>query len=156
MPVPAWPASSDPGVRAAMRSNRRVDTKPEVALRSLLHRAGLRFRKDYRLDLPLARVRPDIVFTRVKVAVFVDGCFWHCCPEHAVSPKSNDWYWAPKLARNVERDRRADEALGSAGWHVVRIWEHEPIDEAMTRLLAIIEERRHELAEASPARDGGA
>lgn len=80
------PGVASPGVRRSMRGNRRVDTKPEIALRSAL-RCGLRFRKDLRLDLDYARVRPDIVFTRRRVAVFVDGCFWHCCPNHYSPPK---------------------------------------------------------------------
>jgi len=108
-----------------MRANRRVDTKPELALRRALHGAGYRYRKDYRLDLGGGtRVRPDIAFTARRVAVFVDGCFWHVCPEHGTRPAANTWYWEPKLARNVERDRAADAALIAAGWQVVRIWEH--------------------------------
>src|SRR5450759_5812654 len=94
-----------------MRAHRRTDTKPELALRSALHRRGYRFRKDHRLDLnDGARVRPDIAFTARKVAVFVDGCFWHVCPEHGRDPTVHAWYWAPKLRRNVERDRAADAA----------------------------------------------
>ena len=108
-----------------MRANRRTDTKPELALRHALHRLGYRYRKDYRLDLGGGtRVRPDIAFTARRVAVFVDGCFWHVCPEHGTRPAANTWYWEPKLARNVERDRAADAALIAAGWQVVRIWEH--------------------------------
>ncbi|WP_197700699.1 very short patch repair endonuclease [Rhodococcus rhodochrous] len=108
-----------------MRANRRVDSKPEIRLRKALHSQGLRFRKDYRMDINGLRVRPDIVFTRRKVAVFVDGCFWHVCPIHGRQPTRNEWYWTPKLRRNMERDRAADEALTDAGWTVVRIWEHE-------------------------------
>lgn len=115
-----------------MLGNKRTGTKPETALRSALHAAGLRFRKDHRLDLGDVKPRPDIVFTRAKVAVFVDGCYWHCCPEHGTQPKKNADYWTPKLARNVERDRQHDEALREAGWAVVRIWEHVPLPEAVT------------------------
>jgi len=114
-----------------MRANRRTDTKPELALRRALHRLGYRYRKDYRLDLDGGRrVRPDIAFTARKVAVFVDGCFWHACPEHGSKPRANEWYWGPKLLRNVERDRINDAALILAGWTVVRLWEHVPLDEA--------------------------
>src|SRR6266513_1580931 len=121
-----------------MRANRRVDTKPELALRSALHRQGYRFRKDYRLDLAAgARVRPDIAFTARRVAVFVDGCFWHACPEHGRNPAVNEWYWAPKLRRTVERDRAADAAL-TAGWRVVRIWEHVPLAEAIAAVTAAL------------------
>lgn len=123
-----------------MQANRRSNTKPEVALRSELHRLGYRYRKDHRLDLPTGvRVRPDIVFTRRKVAVFVDGCFWHVCPEHGRQPTRNEWYWSPKLRRNVERDRRADSALAEAGWHVVRIWEHETLADAVGRVQEVLE-----------------
>jgi DNA mismatch endonuclease, patch repair protein len=119
-----------------MRANRRTDTKPEVALRRALHAQGYRFRKDYRLDLADGkRVRPDIAFTARRVAVFVDGCFWHACPDHGSKPANNVWYWEPKLRRNVERDRAADAALAAAGWDVVRVWEHEPIDAAVTAVL---------------------
>lgn len=114
-----------------MLGNRRTDTKPEKALRSALHAAGFRFRKDYRLDLGVAKPRPDIVFTRAKVAVFVDGCYWHSCPEHGTKPARNADYWTPKLARNVERDREHDAALREAGWVVVRIWEHMSVSEAI-------------------------
>lgn len=122
-----------------MQANRRSGTKPEVALRSALHREGLRFRKDHRIDLPGLRVRPDIVFTRRKVAVFVDGCFWHACREHGRQPTSNEWYWAPKLRRNVERDRAADEALRAASWTVVRLWEHESLLSATGLVLQALE-----------------
>ena len=100
---------------------------------------GYRFRKDYRLDLDGGRrVRPDIAFTARRVAVFVDGCFWHACPEHGSKPRANDWYWTPKLARNVERDRVADETLASAGWQVVRIWEHESLEQALAAVIAVV------------------
>jgi DNA mismatch endonuclease, patch repair protein len=122
-----------------MRAIRRANTKPELALRSALHRQGYRFRKDYRLDLDAgARVRPDIAFTARRVAVFVDGCFWHACPEHGRNPEVNEWYWAPKLRRTVERDRAADAALAAAGWQVVRIWEHVPLADALAIVTAAL------------------
>jgi DNA mismatch endonuclease (patch repair protein) len=122
-----------------MRAIKRTGTKPELALRSALHRRGYRFRKDYRLDLAEgARVRPDIAFTARRVAVFVDGCFWHVCPEHGRDPTVNEWYWAPKLRRNMERDRAADAALAAAGWRVVRVWEHEPLDAAIAAVVAAL------------------
>jgi DNA mismatch endonuclease (patch repair protein) len=122
-----------------MRANRRTDTKPELALRHALHRLGYRYRKDYRLDLDSGRrVRPDIAFTARKVAVFVDGCFWHACPEHGSKPRANEWYWGPKLVRNVERDRINDAALILAGWTVVRLWEHVRLDEAISTVVAAL------------------
>ncbi len=114
-----------------MAAIRRTDTKPEKALRSALHAAGMRFRKDLRLDLGKVKPRPDIVFTRAKIAVFVDGCYWHSCPEHGTRPKANADYWTPKLARNVARDREQDAALAEDGWTVVRLWEHVPVPEAV-------------------------
>lgn len=132
--------ASSPGVARSMRSNRRRDTKPEIAIRSLLHRQGFRYRVDF---APLAahkRRRADIVFMRLKIAVFIDGCFWHGCPEHASYPKSNTNYWLPKLARNIERDRETDELLGSAGWRVLRIWEHTGAENAAARIVEFVDE----------------
>ena len=108
-----------------MRANRRSDTKPEILLRSSLHRGGLRFRKDYPIRTSYGRaVRADIAFTRPKVAVFVDGCFWHSCPEHGTIPQSNREYWVPKLKQNVDRDMATGLRLQAAGWRVLRFWEH--------------------------------
>jgi DNA mismatch endonuclease, patch repair protein len=120
-----------------MQGNRGSDTKPEVALRSALHRRGLRFFKNRR---PLAETpcRADIVFPVAQVAVFIDGCFWHRCPEHGVSPSVNVDYWTAKLDRNVARDRRNDKALLGAGWRVVRNWEHEAVNEAADRVTAAL------------------
>jgi DNA mismatch endonuclease (patch repair protein) len=122
-----------------MRAIRRTDTKPELALRRALHARGYRFRKDYRLDLDEGRrVRPDIAFTARRVAVFVDGCFWHACPDHGSKPSVNQGYWTPKLLRNVERDRTADAALETAGWRVVRLWEHVTLDDAVAAVVAAL------------------
>jgi DNA mismatch endonuclease (patch repair protein) len=114
-----------------MKGNRRSDTKPEQRLRSLLHRDGLRFRKDLLVRAGTIKVKPDVVFTRGRVAVFVDGCFWHGCPDHGRRPRVNSDYWGPKLERNAERDARVDAALSEEGWEVVRVWEHtDPADAA--------------------------
>lgn len=107
-----------------MRANRRRDTGPELALRSALHQAGLRFRVDYPIRNEGRSVRADVAFPRARVAVFLDSCFWHQCPDHATMPKANADYWRPKLARNVERDREQTARLRASGWRVVRIWEH--------------------------------
>lgn len=144
------PLPANDGRSRNMKANRRANTKPEVALRRELHRLGYRYRKDHRLDLDEGvRVRPDIVFTRAKIAVFVDGCFWHVCPLHGREPTRNEWYWTPKLRRNVERDRLADNALNQAGWRVVRIWEHEPLEEAVDTLVAILPPRNKHAFEAT-------
>ncbi|MBF6302564.1 DNA mismatch endonuclease Vsr [Nocardia amamiensis] len=137
--VGRYPAPLNEGRSRNMRANRRTDTKPEIRLRSALHRLGYRFRKDLRLDLGAVKIRPDIVFTARKVAVFVDGCFWHVCPEHGRQPTTNEWYWAPKLKRNIERDRAADMALNHAGWKVVRLWEHEGIDVSVRAVVRALE-----------------
>jgi DNA mismatch endonuclease (patch repair protein) len=126
--------ASNAGVRRAMLANRRADTKPEIALRRVLHARGLRFRKDHQLALADRRVRPDVVFTRAKVAVFLDGCFWHRCPEHATTPATNTDYWIAKFERNVERDRAVDRSLTAEGWTVVRVWEHEDSGDAADRV----------------------
>ncbi|MFI6796075.1 very short patch repair endonuclease [Streptosporangium canum] len=139
-----YPAPLNEGRSRNMQANRRTNTKPEVVLRSALHRLGYRYRKDLRLDLEGVRVRPDIVFTAKKVAVFVDGCFWHVCPKHGRQPAVNEWYWTPKLRRNMERDRTVNAALEAAGWHVVRLWEHEPLVSAINTVVAAV---RPELSE---------
>ncbi len=123
-----------------MQAIRRANTKPEVELRSALHRCGYRFRKDLSIYTSSRRVRPDIVFTARKVAVFIDGCFWHSCPEHGRQPSVNSQYWSPKLLRNVERDRLADAALRDDGWAVVRIWEHELLVDAVRRVATALNE----------------
>ena len=119
-----------------MQANRRVDTGPERRLRSALHNRGLRFRKDHRIDADGVRVRADVVFPRARVAVFVDGCFWHCCPTHATQPKTHESYWAAKLRGNVDRDRRVDAALERSAWTVIRVWEHERTEDAASRVAA--------------------
>lgn len=124
-----------------MEANRRKDTGPERLLRSQLHARGLRYRVDRPLVLDDRRVRPDLVFSGARVAVFVDGCFWHRCPVHATHPKANADYWQAKFDRNVARDRGDDAALRSAGWTVVRIWEHEDPDEAAVRVEAVLRGR---------------
>jgi DNA mismatch endonuclease (patch repair protein) len=149
--VADYPHPSSQGRSANMKANRRTDTKPELALRHALHRLGYRYRKDYRLDLDGGRrVRPDIVFTARKLAVFVDGCFWHACPEHGSKPKNNEWYWSPKLVRNVERDQLNDTSLKLAGWTVVRLWEHVPVDEAVAAVVGALT-AAGATAKASPA-----
>lgn len=107
-----------------MLANKRRDTKPELALRAILHARGLRYRVDYR-PLPEMRNRADVVFTKARVAVFVDGCYWHGCPEHYWPSKTNVGYWTPKIEANQERDRRFNAALHDAGWTVLRAWEHD-------------------------------
>lgn len=133
--------ASNAGVRRSMQSNRRCDTKPERQLRSHLHRNGLRFRKDLLIRADGLSVRADVVFPARRVAVFVDGCFWHQCPEHATMPKTNSEFWEPKLQRNVERDRQVNRALTQSGWTVIRCWEHETPLELLPRIAAALGRR---------------
>ncbi len=118
-----------------MRANRGRDTGPEVALRAALHRRGLRFRKDMRIDLPNGRVRPDIAFPRRRLAVFLDGCYWHGCSDHRSIPASNTEFWKAKIEGTRQRDAAQTGWLEVAGWTVLRIWEHESVDEAAGRVL---------------------
>jgi DNA mismatch endonuclease (patch repair protein) len=122
-----------------MQRQRRRDTAPELALRSLLHRRGFRFRVDYKL--PGLRRRADIAFPSARVAVFVDGCFWHGCPEHASWPRANAAWWRDKIESNRRRDSDTDERLFDEGWISVRIWEHEPAAEAARRVGRIVRRR---------------
>ena len=124
-----------------MQSNRSRDTVPEMTLRRLLHASGLRYRVS---AAPLRGVRrtADVVFGPAKVAVFVDGCFWHQCPIHGTSPKANSDYWLPKLERNVQRDRETDHLLLAAGWLSIRVWEHEDLESAAIHIAKVVRERR--------------
>lgn len=125
-----------------MRSQRTTSTAPELAIRRLLWRRGLRYLVDASLPVPGVRRRADLLFRGAKVAVFVDGCFWHACPVHGSQPKANAWYWAPKLARNVERDRDTDRRLAEAGWRSVRVWEHDDPETAAAEVVAAVAGRR--------------
>ncbi|RNM12222.1 very short patch repair endonuclease [Nocardioides pocheonensis] len=119
-----------------MQGNRGRDTKPELAVRRAAHAAGLRYRVDYR-PIPTNR-RADLVFTRATVAVFVDGCFGHGCPEHHAIAKTNASFWADKVRHNRERDANTNELLVQAGWTVFRVWEHEPPELVVAQIVAAL------------------
>ena len=123
-----------------MQSNKSRDTKPELALRSAVHRLGLRYRVAAK---PLAGLRrtADLVFPRAKVAVFLDGCFWHGCPEHHTVAAANAKFWRDKVEGNRARDRNTDERLAEAGWVSVRVWEHEDASEAAQRVREVVRGR---------------
>jgi len=124
-----------------MRGIRRRDTKPEKALRSELHRRGFRFRVDFPIPVSEGRrPRADIVFTRRKLAIFVDGCFWHGCETHSKPPEKNPGYWGPKIKRNIERDQEVNARLSADGWKVLRIWEHDELAEAVKRIEELLAE----------------
>jgi DNA mismatch endonuclease (patch repair protein) len=128
----ALPAALDAATSARLRRQPRASTKPELALRRELHRRGLRFRVNH----PGLPGRPDVALTRARVAVFVDGCFWHYCPSHGTLPRNNRDWWQHKLDRNVARDRAKDAALTDLGWAVLHVWEHEAPHAAADRVEA--------------------
>jgi DNA mismatch endonuclease (patch repair protein) len=131
----SWATSE--ATRAVMRANRSRDTRPERALRSAAHAIGLRYRVSTR-PLPRLRRTADLVFTRAKVAVFLDGCFWHGCPEHFRPANVNRDFWDTKIAANRARDLDTNSVLAKAGWIVVRVWEHEDPKEAARRIASTV------------------
>lgn len=131
-----------------MKRQPRRDTKAEMVVRRAVWHRGLRYRVDLAPVRGMRR-RADLVFTRAKVAVFVDGCFWHRCPEHATAPKSNAVWWAEKLAANVQRDRDTDARLRDAGWIVVRVWEHDDAEQAADLIESVVRSRSDRATEAT-------
>ncbi len=136
-----------PSVPSAIRSRimkavPRAGTSPEILLRRALHATGSRYRKDFPIRTRRGITRADVAFTRWRVAVFVDGCFWHLCPLHGQIPATNVGFWKPKLEGNVIRDQEHTRALEEAGWLVVRVWEHEPVESAVAAVQAAVESRR--------------
>jgi DNA mismatch endonuclease (patch repair protein) len=123
-----------------MQSNKGRDTVPEKALRSAVHALGLRYRVNTRPLRDLRRTA-DLVFSRAKVAVFLDGCFWHGCPMHHTKAVTNASYWATKVARNIERDAETDRRLSEAGWLSVRVWEHEDPLQAAQKIALLLRDR---------------
>ncbi len=117
------------------------DTTAEMRVRRRLHAMGLRYRVDYPV-LERPRRRADLAFTGVRVAVFVDGCFWHGCPEHGSWPKSNSEFWSDKIETNRRRDRDTDDRLRAAGWEVIRVWEHEDARAASEKIARVVRARR--------------
>lgn len=138
------PQPVDPATRERLRRVKQRDTSPELAVRRVLHARGLRYRVDI-APVDGMRRRADIVFTRVRVAVFIDGCFWHRCPVHGTEPKNNAAWWKAKLDANVQRDRDTDHRLRQAGWIVVRAWEHEDPGAVADRIESVVVEIRARL-----------
>ncbi|MFE9854670.1 very short patch repair endonuclease [Streptomyces sp. NPDC005780] len=141
-PDGSWASSA--ARRRNMQAIRSRDTQPERLIRRLVHGNGLRYRIAAR-PLPDLRRTADLVFRPVKVAVFVDGCYWHGCPEHYVAPKTNPGYWSDKVARNVARDRDTDKRLAEAGWLVLRFWEHQDSGACARKIVSTVRERRGNL-----------
>jgi DNA mismatch endonuclease (patch repair protein) len=127
----SWASSET--VRRQMQANKGRDTKPELALRSRIHRTGLRYKVGIR-PLPGIRRTADMVFTRARVAVFMDGCYWHGCPDHYRPARRNEKFWREKIDGNRARDAETDRLLRDAGWTVVRVWEHEELEAAAERV----------------------
>ncbi len=135
------PEASSPAARATMRANRGRDTGPEMAVRRALHAMGLRYRVDHPLPFDRRR-RADILFPKARIAVFIDGCFWHGCPEHGTSPRSNAEFWRTKIERNRERDRDTSARLEEAGWVALRFWEHDDVSEVVEATLQALQAGR--------------
>lgn len=123
-----------------MSAQKRTGTRPEMELRRLLHKAGFRYRVDYPVP-GMPRRRIDIAFPRQKLAVLVDGCFWHGCPEHSVPAKHNGAWWAQKLQSNRRRDDETTEVLRADGWEVLRVWEHEAPEDVVSEVQALVQAR---------------
>lgn len=134
-PAQSWASSA--AVRQVMRGNRKRDTGPELAVRRAAHGLGLRYRVSTR-PLRGRSWTGDLVFAGRRVAVFIDGCYWHGCPEHYTAPRTNSSYWAPKIERNRARDAIVDAELTAAGWTSVRLWEHESVDAAVARIVTAL------------------
>lgn len=135
--VSTHPGASSTQVSARMSNARRRDTAPEIALRRELHARGLRYRVAF--PVPGQRRRTiDIAFTKVRVAVFIDGCFWHGCPDHGTKPRSNSTWWREKLAANASRDADTNRVLREFGWRVIRIWEHERATVGADQVAAVV------------------
>ncbi len=124
-----------------MEATAQRDTGAELKVRRLLFARGLRYRVDYTV-LTQPRRKADIAFTRAKVAVFIDGCFWHGCPEHGTWPKANAAFWRDKINTNKKRDQDTNRRLEAEGWLVIRVWEHEAPEEAADKIVAALSSRK--------------
>lgn len=144
-PLTPAPPPSSAQTKAVMIGNKGRDTQPEVKVRAAIHAMGLRFRKNAR-PLKGLRCTADIVFPRERVAVFIDGCFWHGCPKHGRVPSKNSSYWSEKLERNALRDKRNEQVLGEADWTVLRYWEHEHSEVIAQEIHMKVIELRQELS----------
>lgn len=126
--------------RNVMRANKRSGTQPELRIRKLVHASGLRYRIDTKPEKDLNR-RADIVFRQAKVAVFIHGCFWHGCPRHFKSPKTNKRFWETKIERNIQRDKETRNILRKRGWRVIEIWEHQSSESGARSIVRVVDER---------------
>ena len=139
------PPASSPTVRKVMQGNTGVDSLIELELRSLIHKAGLRYSIDTRPEATLNR-RADVVFRSAKVAVFIHGCYWHGCRWHYKSPKTNRKFWNSKISRNRERDADTRIQLRKKGWEVITYWEHQDPNKYVPDLIKKVKQRRKALS----------
>ena len=153
MAKPQTPPASSHAVRERMKAIRQVDTSAEMAVRRACHRLGLRYRVDVRPEPELNR-RADMVFVGARVAVFVDGCFWHGCDEHGRRNGKNRDYWNHKIRRNKERDQDTTKQLRDSGWHVMRVWEHEDPQDAAASIAEVVQGRMTKVNRPSLANAG--
>ncbi|WP_347237962.1 very short patch repair endonuclease [Dietzia sp. B44] len=137
------PTSPSSEVRRRMRRQKTSGTRCEIAVRKILHRRGVRFRVDFQPN-PALRTRVDIGWKNIRLAVFIDGCFWHKCPDHFVAPKTNTEWWEAKLNANTERDARITHQLAEQGWEVLRFWEHEDPRHIASEITRLRDERSGE------------
>lgn len=146
--------ASDARARKVMQGNRSRDTKPEMAVRRLLHARGLRYRVNFR-PLPDLRRTADLVFTKARIAVFIDGCFWHGCSVHHRASKSNIGYWHVKIENNIQRDRETTEVLVAAGWTVMRFWSHDDPSSVATQIQRAFSAKNSPSIETTGSTDAG-
>lgn len=138
------PSASSGAALARMKAAKPTDTAPELAIRSVLTQKGLSFQIDEKPIDNLNR-KADIIFRPVKVAVFVDGCFWHGCPIHGTKAKANAEFWASKIKQNQERDLDTTRRLEASGWKVIRVWEHENPEEVSQKIYDIVIKRKNKM-----------
>ncbi|MGK2881968.1 MAG: very short patch repair endonuclease [Mycobacterium sp.] len=143
------PWASTAATRKTMQGNRGRDTRPEIAVRRLVHAQGLRYRVSARREPDLRRTA-DLLFTRARVAVFIDGCYWHGCPQHFTMPATNRDYWSTKIERNKERDRHTSAVLAERGWLVLRFWEHEQPETVANSIEQTVREQHTKDLPAAP------
>lgn len=145
----SWASSL--AARKTMQANRGRDTKAEIAVRRFVHAQGLRYRVNAKPEADIRRTA-DLLFTRARVAVFIDGCFWHGCPEHFSMPATNTDFWSVKIDGNRQRDRETTAMLEARGWTVLRFWEHEIATAVASRIVEVVQERRRDSPQTQPNR----
>lgn len=147
------PKASSSQVSRRMARTPQKDTSAEMAIRRELHRRGFRYRVDYTV-LRKPRRTADLAFPKLKIAVFIDGCFWHGCPEHGTWPKQNAEFWRQKIEANISRDEDTNERLSGLDWRVIRIWEHEAPEAAVERIVKVVSKAKNGRESKQNRREG--